>query len=167
MFLQSRKAISPSTRSQNRNWINFQIFDQNHGQAPFEKYSFFNNFLNRCFQGLENSYFYLLGRGTLCFGLFCLKNWIRRNFIYFWQNLGQILWENKNFSTFLTRCSYSLETLFFPCTSSKNTLFWPIVLRNKNWRNFKFLTKTIAGAHALICEWKLFYDAKTMFKSTL
>ena len=27
----------------------FQIFDQNHGLAPFEKYTFFNNFLKSMF----------------------------------------------------------------------------------------------------------------------
>ena len=84
----------------------FQIFDQNHGLAPFEKYTFFNNFLKSMFSRSRKGIFLSTRSRNPLFWPILLKKLNKEISFIFDKTL------DKSSEKIKTRCSYSLETLF-------------------------------------------------------
>ena len=61
---------------------------------------------------------------------------------------GQKPWVNpfgkmSIFWTFWTTCFYSLERRFFVLDNHKKLFFWPILPKQKSWKNGHFWTKSM------------------------
>ena len=110
---------------------------------PLGKIAIFFDFLHFCFYSLERRFFVLEYRKTLFPGLYCPKKGSCINGHFWTKTMGQPLWKNCNFLTFLTFCFYSLERRFFVVEYRKRHFPGLFCLKKKNWENGQFWTKTM------------------------
>ena len=108
------KQIFLSDFAKNKKKEKFQIFDKNHGPTPLEKSPFFYFFfLILIFIVLKHFFPFQNNYGRTHFpGLFFFKKrW--KKFKFLTKTMGQPLWKNTKFSTFLTLQFQSLKTPFY------------------------------------------------------
>ena len=74
--------------------------------------------------------------------IFSIKLW--KIFQFLTKTMCSPLWKNCNFWTSWTSCFYSLERRFFALEYRKSYFLWPILPKNKSWKNGWFGTKTMS-----------------------
>ena len=119
------------------------FLDQNHGLTPWEKCQFCD-FLDFLFLQPRKTFFVLEDRVRHFRGLYWLKTKVQKKGHYLTKTMCSPLWKNCNFSTSWTSCFYSLERRFIVLEYRKSYFLWPILPKNKSWKNGWFGTKTMS-----------------------
>ena len=90
----------------------FPLLEKNHGLTPLEKFQFLT-FWTLCFYSLARRFFVVEYHKRRFPGLYCLKKKLKKNGHFWTKTMGEPLWKNVYFWTFLTSCFYSLKRRFF------------------------------------------------------
>ena len=117
------------------------IFDQNHGLTPLQKFQFFFTFLKRNFNVKESLLFYLEYQQTIFCRLILPKNKVWKTFQFLIKTVDFA--NTRIFDTFLKIIFICKGKPSFLSRISANNISRPILPKNKLWKKFQFLTKTM------------------------
>ena len=109
------------------------LLDKNHGLTPLEKCQFLT-FWTLCFYSLARRFFVLEYHKRRFPGLYCLKKKLKKNSHFWTKTMGEPVWKNAYFWTFLTSCFYSLKRRFFVLEYQKELFPGLFCLKKKVWK---------------------------------